>query len=143
MTDKSMRHRTNPKSNVNYYKEKNQNGSFNNAQDIIQNGILQADQRNGSNLVGQAANKPRKQINENGVLNGEKYARESATDEDSSDCINLSQNEGKETGKGKASKSSFGRYVERRISWLFEPEYFVAEKQSCKAGSETKAENTR
>ena len=35
MRDKSMRHRTNPKSNVNYYKEKNQDGSFNNAQDII------------------------------------------------------------------------------------------------------------
>ena len=79
--------------------------------------------------MGQAANKPRKQINENGVLNGEKYARESVTDEDSSDGINLSQNEGKETGKGKARKSLFGSYVERRISWLFEPEYFVAEKK--------------
>ena len=90
----------------------------------------------------QAINKSPKQRIENGVLNDEKYTRESTNDEDSSDGNNFSQDEGKQTGKGK-TKSSFGSYVERRIGWLFEPEYFVPEKQTCKASCESKAENAR
>ena len=143
MTDKTLTHRTNPKTTSNYYKQKHQNGSINNGKDIIQNGIIETDRRNGGKLVGKAANKPQKQIIENGVLNGEKYSRESAKYGDSSDDSSLSQDEGKGTGKVKSRKFSFGSYVERRVSWLFEPEYFVPEKQRCNTSSETKAENAR
>ena len=82
-------------------------------------------------------NKQEVVVNGNGHLNG---TRDPSDDQKSNGHRN-GQNGMDE--KTTVRKTSFGEYIEKKARWLFEPEYFVPEKQSISVSAVVKDEYGR
>lgn len=76
--------------------------------------------------------------NGNGHLNGVPKVKDYTSDEDTSD--EQKEKENSAYSSSTRRRSSLNIYIEKKTRWLFEPEYFVPEKQGKTGNTEVKEE---